>query len=218
MSDRLRGGGVQADISRSSMLVGLAFLTCLLTVPLARGRLGALALVRLRARWVLVAALGLQVLIISIAPEGAGGLHATIHLASYALIAGFVAANLRVPYLWLIALGGSLNLAAIAANGGVMPAHPGALAAAGLATDPDTFSNSTAVADPALLVLGDVLWVPASWPVSNIFSIGDVVIVIGAFVALHTIAGSRLAVRRFAAPRREGAVGTASRRPRPRAG
>src|SRR5215218_1573025 len=198
MSDRLRGGGVQADISRSSMLVGLAFLTCLLTVPLARGRLGALALVRLRARWVLVAALGLQVLIISIAPEGAGGLHATIHLASYALIAGFVAANLQVPYLWLIALGGSLNLAAISANGGVMPADPGALAAAGLDPSSDAFANSTALEDPRLLFLGDVFSVPASWPASNVFSLGDVIIVAGAFLLLHTVCRSRLALPRFA--------------------
>jgi hypothetical protein len=184
------------------MLIGLAFLFCLLTVPLAAGRIGRLALVRPRAHWLLAAGLGLQVLIISIAPAGMHGLHAVIHLASYALVAGFVAVNLRVPYLWLIALGGMLNLAAIAANDGVMPADPGALAAAGIALDPQAFSNSTAVAEPALLLLGDILWVPASWPVSNVFSIGDVVIVAGAFLALHTIAGSRLAVRRFAAPGR----------------
>ena len=99
-----------------------------------------------------------------------------------------------------MALGGMLNLAAIAANDGVMPADPSALAAAGIATDPQSFSNSTAVAEPALLLLGDILWVPEAWPVSNVFSIGDIVIVVGAFLALHTIAGSRLAVRRFAAP------------------
>jgi hypothetical protein len=184
------------------MLIGLAFLLCLLTVPLAGGRLGRLGLVRPRAHWLLAAGLGLQVFIISIAPEGEQGPRAAIHLASYALIAAFVAVNLRIPYLWLIALGGMLNLAAIAANDGVMPADPGALAAAGIAMDPQSFSNSTAVAEPALLLLGDILWVPASWPVSNVFSIGDVVIVVGAFLALHTIAGSRLAVRRCAAPAR----------------
>ena len=183
------------------MLIGVAFLLCLLTVPLAGGRIWRLALVRPRAAWLLGAALGLQVVIISIKPEGLHGLHAAIHLASYALVAGFVVVNLGVPYLWLIALGGMLNLAAIAANDGVMPADPGALAAAGIAADPQAFSNSTAVADPALLLLGDILWVPEAWPVSNVFSIGDIVIVVGAFLALHTIAGSRLAVRRFASPR-----------------
>ena len=79
-----------------------------------------------------------------------------IHVVSYALVAGFVALNLGVPYLWLIALGGMLNLELIAANDGVMPADPGALAAAGIATDPGSFPNSAAVAEPALLLLGDV--------------------------------------------------------------
>ncbi len=182
------------------MLIGLAFLFCLFTVPLAGGRIGRLGLVRPRARWLLAAGLGLQVLIISIAPDGVYGLHAAIHVASYGLVIGFVAVNLSLPYLWLMALGGMLNLAAIAANDGVMPADPSALAAAGIVTDPQSFSNSTAVTEPALLLLGDILWVPEAWPVSNVFSIGDIVIVIGAFLAVHTIAGSRLAVRRFAAP------------------
>ena len=184
------------------MLSGVVFLFCLITVPLAGGRFGRLALVRARALWLLALGLGLQVVIISIVPGGATWLHSAVHLASYAFVAAFVVLNLGVPYLWLIALGGMLNLAAIAANDGVMPADPTALAAAGVATDPNTFSNSTAVAEPTLLVLGDIFWVPASWPVSNVFSIGDVVIVIGAFLALHTIAGSRLALRRFAAPAR----------------
>lgn len=184
------------------MLSGVAFLVCLITVPLAGGRLGGLALVRARALWLLAVGLGLQVLIISIVPGGASWLHSAVHLTSYAFVTAFVALNLGVPYLWLIALGGMLNLVAIAANDGVMPADPTALAAAGLETDPNTFSNSTAVAEPVLLELGDIFWVPASWPASNVFSIGDVVIVIGVFLALHTIAGSRLAIRRFAAPRR----------------
>jgi hypothetical protein len=184
------------------MLIGLAFLLCLLSVPIAAGRIGALALLRMRARWLLAAGLGLQVIIISVVPGGSEVLHAAAHVVSYALVAGFVAANWSVPYLWLIALGGALNAVAIAFNGGVMPADPRALAAAGVAADPETFSNSTAVRDPVLAFLGDVMWVPQSWPVSNVFSIGDLLIVVGAFLALHTIAGSRLALPRLAVPGR----------------
>ena len=184
------------------MLIGFAFLLCLVTVPVAGGRLGALALVRMRAKWLLAAGLGLQVLIISIVPEGSQRVHAAVHLGSYALVACFVAANLSVPYLWLIALGGALNAIAISFNGGVMPADAGALAAAGIASDPHAFSNSIAVPDPQLSFLGDVLWLPASWPVNNVFSIGDCLILLGAFLALHTIAGSRLSVRRLAIPGR----------------
>ena len=180
------------------MLIGFAFLLCLLTVPLARGRVHALAQVRMRARSLAAAGLGLQVLIISIFPGGDQRVHAAAHVASYVLVGCFVAANWTVPYLWLIALGGALNAVAIGFNGGVMPADPGALAAAGIANDPQTFANSTAVADPVLLFLGDVMWIPASWPMNNVFSIGDVLIVVGAFLALHTITGSRLAFRRLA--------------------
>ena len=133
------------------MLIGVIFLLCLASVPLARGRLGALAELELRATWLLLAGLGAQILVISVFPDGAGALHTGVHLASYACIAAFVAANwTRVPFLWLIALGGALNLVAIAANGGVMPADPDALAAAGIATPAGEFSNSTAVSDAKL--------------------------------------------------------------------
>jgi hypothetical protein len=180
------------------MLIGTVLLLSLLLVPLAGGSVGRLAALEPRARGSLVAGLGLQIVIISVVPEGGRGLHAAVHVGSYALLAAFLWVNRGVPFLWLIALGGALNLVAIAANGGVMPADAGALAAAGIIKDPGAFTNSVAVADPKLLFLGDVFWVPASWPVSNAFSIGDVVIAAGAFLALHTIAGSRLALPRFA--------------------
>jgi len=109
------------------MLIGLALLICLISVPVMRGRLGALAEVRLRAGWLLAVAIGAQIVIISVLPGGSERLHTWVHLGSYALLAAYVAVNLRLPYLWLIALGGVLNLAAIAANGGIMPADPDAL-------------------------------------------------------------------------------------------
>jgi hypothetical protein len=156
------------------MLIGLTFLAFLLTIPLARGRIGRLAEVRPRAGRLLALGLGTQILIISVLPSsGSQGLHAAAHLASYVLVAAFVALNLHVPYLWLIALGGLLNFVAIVANGGVMPADPTALANAGLPADPATFSNSTAVTDPVLLPLGDIFAIPASWPVSNVYLPGD---------------------------------------------
>jgi hypothetical protein len=117
------------------MLIGVLFALCLATVPLAGGRLGALAEIELRATWLLLAGLAAQILVISVFPDGAGALHTGVHLASYACLAAFVGVNWsRVPFLWLIAAGGALNLTAIAANGGVMPADPDGLAAAGIAT------------------------------------------------------------------------------------
>jgi Family of unknown function (DUF5317) len=191
------------------MLIGLTLLLCLATVPLAGGRLGALADVRFRAPWLALAAIAVQILVISIVPQGAGWAHHAGHLASYALIAAFLWTNRELPYLWLAAVGGALNLAAIVANGGVMPADPDALAAAGVHQTAGEFANSTAVAHPRLGFLGDVFAVPASWPVSNVFSAGDVVLVIAALLALHCVCGSRVALARFAVPkaRRSASVG-----------
>jgi Family of unknown function (DUF5317) len=189
-----------ATADPASMLIGVVLLMCLATVPLARGRLGALADLRFRAPWLALAGIAAQILIISIVPEGSTWLHHAVHLVSYGLIAGFVWVNRHVPYVWLAALGGGLNLAAIAANGGVMPADPDALAAAGIQQQAGDFVNSTTVGHPHLAFLGDVFAVPSSLPVSNVYSVGDVVLVVAALLALHCVCGSRLAVRRFAAP------------------
>jgi hypothetical protein len=182
------------------MLIGLALLLCLATVPLARGRLGALADVRFRASWLALVAIAGQIVIVSLLPQGNGWLHHAVHLGTYGLIAAFLWANRHIAYLWLAALGGALNLVAITANGGVMPADAEALAAAGVHQTAGDFANSTVVAPPHVAFLGDVFAVPASWPVSNVFSVGDVVLVVAALLALHCLCASRLALVRFAAP------------------
>ena len=180
------------------MLIGLLLLACLLSVPLAGGRLGALADLRLRAPSLAFIALALQVVIVTLVPGGAPWIHRLAHLTSYALLAAFLIANRRVPYLWFAGLGGALNVLAIVANGGVMPASARALAAAGIRLDPSEFLNSTALRHPHLLALGDVFAVPTWLPVQNVFSLGDVLIVVAAFLALHRICGSRLPGRRVA--------------------
>jgi MFS family permease len=163
-----------------------------LTVPLAGGHLTKLADLRFRRFWALAAALVTQVLIISVLPEGSPALHSGAHLASYLLAGYFVLANWRVPGIWLIALGGAANLAAIAANEGIMPASASALAAAGRSVNPGEFTNSGVVADPNLAFLGDIFAIPSSWPLHNVFSIGDLCIALGAVIALHRLCESRL--------------------------
>ncbi|HEY7600069.1 MAG TPA: DUF5317 family protein, partial [Candidatus Limnocylindrales bacterium] len=78
--------------------------------------------------------------------------------------------------------GALLNLAAIAANGGQMPASAEAfMALNGTAVVPaEGFSNSIILApDAPLLFLGDVFVLPRPIPLANVFSIGDVLIAIG---------------------------------------
>lgn len=174
------------------MIVVVAMAVAAATVPLAGGTF--LALDRLRLRWaaVLLCALGIQIVIISVIPDKLPGVHAPAHLLSYVMAGAFFVANRRVPGLWLVALGGGLNFLAIAANGGVMPAvaHATAPGAA-----PGEFINSVPMEAARLAFLGDVFALPETWPLSNVFSVGDVVIVAGAAIVLHTACGSRLARR-----------------------
>ncbi len=162
-------------------------------VPLFRGRLLALAELRFRAAWLLAASLGIQLLIISILPGPRTSLREAAYMVSYVLAVAFLLINRRVPGLWLIGVGAFMNFLAIASNGGVMPAARHALAAAGLPLDtPGMFANSVAVKSPHLLFLGDIFAVPASWPLHNVFSAGDVCIALGTVVAVHRVTGSRL--------------------------
>jgi hypothetical protein len=171
------------------------------TVRLAGGSLAALGRVHLRCAPAIFGALAVQVGILSVVPDGNPGLHRVLHVGSYALAAVFVVANWRVAGMRLLALGAALNLIAILANNGVMPASRSALRTAGMATSASDFLNSAAVPHPRLLFLGDVLAVPRAVPLANVYSIGDVCIAIGVAIAIHGLAGSRLVPKsRRAAP------------------
>jgi len=106
-----------------------------------------------------------------------------------------VAANVRLPGIPVLALGGLSNALAIWANGGVMPASDAALRTAGLTPDPEGFTNSGLVHEPRLAFLGDIFATPASIPAANVFSIGDMLLVLGAFIFLHVVSESALGRR-----------------------
>jgi len=93
--------------------------------------------------------------------------------------------NLDVPGMPLVALGAACNLAAILANGGFMPASPGAMAALGRA-DPVIYSNSAVLAHPMLEPLTDIFALPTWLPFNNIFSVGDAILAIGVVVVIVT--------------------------------
>jgi hypothetical protein len=165
-------------------LVALA----VLTVPLTGGRWRALGDVRLQRPSLLWVALLLQVLAIEGPDLGAGA--AVVHVVSYLLAGAFVVLNREVPGIWVIALGGLANGATIALNGGTLPASARALAAAGLAPG-EGFVNSGVLADPVLPWLGDVFAWPQPLPLANVFSVGDVLLVLGAFWAVHQLGRRR---------------------------
>jgi hypothetical protein len=166
------------------MLMLLIVAVGFLTVPLAGGRLTRLLELDFRGTWAVFASIAIQVLIVSVLPGGNRTLHVALHVASYGLAGYFVIRNRRIPGLWLIGAGGALNFLAIVANQGVMPASRAADQVAGI--DPSNgFSNSAALAHPKLLFLGDVFAVPGPWPLGNVFSVGDVVLVVGTLLLIH---------------------------------
>lgn len=174
------------------MLIGVLVLLGLAVVPPAGGRLRHLADLHVRWMPLVVGAFAVQILIVNVVPGGDEDLRAVVHVATYVVLAAVLARNLRVPGMPIIALGGLSNMLVIVANGGVMPASAGALRTAGMTADPEDFTNSALVADPHLAFLGDVFAVPAWVPAANVFSVGDLLLVAGAWVLAHRICGSRL--------------------------
>ena len=180
------------------MLMVVAFLVGATTVPLLGGHLTRPESPGLRHWPLIAAALVLQTAAVSVWPTMPRGIAVLSHLASYGLIAVFLVHNRRVAGLWLVALGTAMNGLAIALNGGVMPARAAALRAAGRPASSGEFANSTAMSHPRLAWLGDIAAVPKAIPLANVFSVGDVLIVLGALVVVHQICDSHLNRRRAA--------------------
>jgi hypothetical protein len=181
------------------MIIGLAYLLVLASVPLARGRLTALADLPLRRSSLAVAAILIQIVVISVIPTMGHTLSTTLHLASYVLLGAFAVVNRHIVGVPIIALGGLLNFIAIAANGGIMPAHPDAVASLARQVPEGEFANSQVLDDARLQFLGDVFATPNWLPLHNVFSIGDGVLLLGVLALVHVACGSRIVPRRFAA-------------------
>ncbi|HZD69337.1 MAG TPA: DUF5317 domain-containing protein [Actinomycetes bacterium] len=173
------------------MFLAAMVLVSALAVPLFGGRLAALAEVRARFGPVLLLALLLQVVSIN-APGIPEGLRPVLQLASYPVAGVFLVANRRLPGMLLVGLGALLNVVAMSANGGVMPASPSALVAAGLPLQHQRYVNSGLVEDARLSFLGDVFAIPEPVPLHNVFSVGDICIGLGVAVAMQRLCGSRL--------------------------
>jgi len=165
------------------ILIVLALL-CLLSVPLTGGRLSRLTSIRVRGTWVPVAALAIQVLIITILPEGHESLHKAVHTATYALIGVFLWSNRKLPGVKIIGLGAFLNALVITVNDGQMAASATSERLAGLHLPPG-FENSAPLAHPHLLWFGDVIPWPGPFP--NVLSIGDLLIYAGTLILLHRV-------------------------------
>ncbi|NYI41676.1 DUF5317 domain-containing protein [Demequina lutea] len=160
--------------------------------PLLAGRWPAgLLLHKWRLPVLIWAALAFQVVAVEVAMPHA--LAATVHVLTYAVAFAFLWLNRRVGGVLIVAAGAITNGVVIALNGGTLPASASAVKAAGLDGD-IAFANSAVLDHPVLPWLGDAFAWPTPLPLANTFSVGDVLIVVGVFVAAWV--GSR----RFGAP------------------
>lgn len=169
----------------------LCFLLAGLAIGLLRGgSLRGLAGIQLRHTWLILVGLLLQVIAFSDffaeLPEHDAAARA-LYVLSNAVVIGGLCLNLHLPPLRLLLAGAVANTTAIVANGGYMPASPDALRAAGMLrqlegmTAAGHLNNSLLGGNQTHLpLLTDIFAIPAGLPLANVFSIGDVLIGLGA--------------------------------------
>lgn len=113
---------------------------------------------------------------------------------SLGILVLFLWFNRHLQGFWILALGLLLNLAVIVANGGLMPISPETVAIVHGTLVEEVIESQTVadknvvlrVEDTRLEWLGDRFTVPDAWPIQFAYSLGDLVIAIGAFWVLWT--------------------------------
>lgn len=169
------------------MLVLIAALTAGLAAGYAMGgRLRNIERLRIHLPWLAIVALGLQFVAFSSLRGSLGSTGVvTLHLVSYGLLLWFVIVNRQRVGIVVAGAGLLANLLAITLNGGYMPASRHALDVAGVQFSGTTANNSTVIgAGTRLSFLGDVFAIPDGTILANVFSVGDVLIVVGVAILL----------------------------------
>jgi uncharacterized protein DUF5317 len=184
------------------MALALPLLVGLALAPVLGGRWSELGRLRIRGAGLFYAGIALQLVAFPVrvlpwrTPDRAAVL---LWLVSYAFFAAGALVNVRrLPGVPLVVAGTLLNLAAILANGGHMPALPQALRAAGLHFTQSR--NSMSMSSPHLAWLVD-RWAAPSWvPWGNVFSVGDIFIAAGGLTFALLATGSLRGIRRRVLP------------------
>ncbi len=125
-----------------------------------------------------------------------------LYVVSMLLLVAWVAVNWRVPGMALLATGLLFNTIAIAVNGGYMPVSPesavyagkiGNYATEGLAVNNNSIATTSNV---HLWFLTDIVALPHWFPLANVFSIGDMLIVAGACLLCYRTMLGKIARQR----------------------
>jgi len=175
------------------MSLALPFLMGAAVALLFGGRLSALAETRFRWIGLVYVAFAMQVVAFPytwLPWRTSDNAAIVLWIVSDFVLIAVMLRNVRLPGVPLVAAGLSLNLAAIIANDGHMPALPSALRNAGLHYA--TLMNSEKMSHPALAWLVD-RWADPKWvPLANVFSVGDVVIAVGGFILALAVMRARV--------------------------
>ena len=152
-----------------------------LVVALTRGSFQRLGQIKLRALWLMLVALGIQIVLefVDFPRDRIEDAGLGILLLSYALILAFCYVNRRLSGMLIVAIGVALNVLVIALNGG-MPTKDDVETRAGRQVHVPierTAKHKPRQDDDLLPFLGDVITVPG-FP-NQQFSVGDIVIGIG---------------------------------------
>lgn len=165
------------------MLLLYAIAAGVLAGVVAGGRISALADLHIRWLGIALGGLAFQAALFSEpVAERVGSAGPILYVISTLVVFAVLLRNLDLPGLPVVAIGATLNLLAIVANGGYMPSDPAAWQAlTGIAAVPtDDFSNSMLMGPgTALPWLADIFVLPRPIPFANVFSLGDVVIAVG---------------------------------------
>ena len=171
-----------------AIVAGIALLVVLVT----RGSFRQLFRLRIQAIWMVVVALAIQILLalVDIPADRLDDLGFGLVMVSYAFLLAFCFVNLRVPLMWVIALGIALNALVIGLNRGMPTADHEVTTRSGRTVEEPierTARHRPESDDDLLPFLGDRLRVPV---VNELLSVGDVVIGIGVVLVFYE--GSRV--------------------------
>lgn len=183
------------------MVVTLAVFLALAAGLVTRGRLQNLATIRVQWWPLLVLAVVLQAYAVGHwATDSLGPipLRAGSFVATHALILGVAAVNFRLAGFRLIILGAAANLAALLANGGLMPVSAEARVAIGHQATVDALATGSVVmgskgvvlpaAQANLWPLTDIFVIPPPFPLPAVASVGDVLVAVGVgFLIIQTM-------------------------------
>jgi hypothetical protein len=168
------------------MIILLILVVSIIIALIRHGKLSRFADIHLRWRGIIILGFLVQVLIFSNSWQASPDLKPLtpyLYIASMGLLLAALVPSFHIPGMRLITFGLCLNFVAILFNGGYMPASPEAFALAGHSgLSPGQVTNNSIVMHPGtqLFFLCDIFAIPKGFIFPNVFSIGDVLLTIGA--------------------------------------